>query len=83
MSTATETPAVIGSWVLDQTHSSVGFTVLYMGAAPFQGFFEMKPLPLVDLLLLCGVVAIWAMGLRYVWRNHIIEKLVTPDPEVS
>lgn len=40
MSTATETPAVIGSWVLDQTHSSVGFTVLYMGAAPFQGAFR-------------------------------------------
>lgn len=40
MSIATETPSVTGSWVLDQTHSSVGFTVLYMGVAPFQGTFR-------------------------------------------
>jgi polyisoprenoid-binding protein YceI len=40
MSTATETPAVTGSWVTDPTHSSVGFTVLYMGVAPFQGAFR-------------------------------------------
>ena len=40
MSIATETPVVTGSWVLDQTHSSVGFTVLYMGVAPFEGSFR-------------------------------------------
>ena len=40
MSTATDTPTVTGSWVLDPTHSSVGFTVLYMGVAPFQGAFR-------------------------------------------
>ena len=40
MSIATETPAVTGSWVTDPTHSAVGFTVLYMGVAPFQGSFR-------------------------------------------
>ena len=40
MSIATETPALTGSWVTDPTHSSVGFTVLYMGVAPFQGAFR-------------------------------------------
>lgn len=40
MSTATETPIVTGSWTLDTTHSSVGFEVLYMGTAPFQGAFR-------------------------------------------
>jgi polyisoprenoid-binding protein YceI len=40
MSTISETPVVTGSWVIDPTHSTVGFTVLYMGVAPFQGAFR-------------------------------------------
>jgi polyisoprenoid-binding protein YceI len=40
MSIATETPAVTGSWVTDPTHSTVSFTVLYMGVAPFEGAFS-------------------------------------------
>jgi polyisoprenoid-binding protein YceI len=40
MSTTTETRAVTGTWVIDPTHSSVGFTVQYMGVAPFQGAFR-------------------------------------------
>lgn len=40
MSIATDTSTITGSWVLDQTHSSVGFTVVYMGVAPFQGAFR-------------------------------------------
>ena len=40
MSIATETPIVTGSWTLDTTHSSVGFEVLYMNTAPFQGAFR-------------------------------------------
>ena len=40
MSIATETPAVTGTWVTDPTHSTVAFTVLYMGVAPFQGAFR-------------------------------------------
>lgn len=29
-----------GTWALDPTHSSVGFTVVYMGVAPFSGAFR-------------------------------------------
>ncbi len=29
-----------GTWTLDATHSSVGFTVVYMGVAPFSGAFR-------------------------------------------
>jgi polyisoprenoid-binding protein YceI len=32
------TPA--GTWNLDPVHSSIGFTVLYMGVAPFEGAFR-------------------------------------------
>jgi polyisoprenoid-binding protein YceI len=40
VSTTTERTAVTGSWVIDPTHSTVGFTVVYMGVAPFQGAFR-------------------------------------------
>jgi polyisoprenoid-binding protein YceI len=29
-----------GTWALDPTHSTIGFNVLYMGVAPFQGAFR-------------------------------------------
>ena len=29
-----------GTWTFDSTHSSVGFTVVYMGVAPFSGAFR-------------------------------------------
>ena len=40
MSTTIETPVATDTWVSDPTHSTVGFTVLYMGVAPFQGAFR-------------------------------------------
>lgn len=35
-------PSVVpaGTWTFDPTHSSVGFAVVYMGMAPFQGAFR-------------------------------------------
>ena len=41
MSTTTERPSVVtGEWVGDPTHSAIGFRVLYMGIAPFEGAFR-------------------------------------------
>lgn len=41
MSNTIETSVVpAGTWAIDPTHSSVGFTVVYMGVAPFQGAFR-------------------------------------------
>lgn len=40
MSSTIESPVVTGSWVIDPVHSTVGFTVQYMGVAPFQGAFR-------------------------------------------
>jgi polyisoprenoid-binding protein YceI len=40
MSTTTVTPVITESWVSDPTHSTIGFTVTYMGVAPFQGAFR-------------------------------------------
>lgn len=39
MSTITETPTLAGTWTLDKTHSSIGFSVVYMGVAPFKATF--------------------------------------------
>jgi polyisoprenoid-binding protein YceI len=35
-----ETGIPTGTWALDPTHSTIGFSVLYMGVAPFQGAFR-------------------------------------------
>jgi len=35
-----ETAVPTGTWVSDPTHSTVGFTVVYMGVVPFQGAFR-------------------------------------------
>ena len=40
MTSTTETVVPAGTWTLDQTHSTVGFTVTYMGVAPFRGTFR-------------------------------------------
>ena len=40
MASSTETLVPSGTWTLDPTHSTVGFTVTYMGVAPFQGTFR-------------------------------------------
>lgn len=40
MSTIEKTVAAAGTWKSDPTHSTVGFSVLYMGVAPFQGAFR-------------------------------------------
>ena len=41
MSSTIDTAVVpSGTWTFDATHSSVGFTVVYMGVAPFSGAFR-------------------------------------------
>lgn len=38
--TADRTITVTGAWQSDPTHSTIGFRVLYMGVAPFEGAFR-------------------------------------------
>jgi len=38
--TADRTTTVTGAWQSDPTHSTIGFRVLYMGIAPFEGAFR-------------------------------------------
>jgi polyisoprenoid-binding protein YceI len=39
MSTITEQSAVAGTWSLDTVHSKIGFSIVYMGVAPFETTF--------------------------------------------
>lgn len=39
-STIDTTQVPTGTWAIDPTHSTVGFTVVYMGVAPFKGAFR-------------------------------------------
>ena len=71
MSIATETPAVTGSWVTDPTHSSVGFTVLYMGVAPFQGAFREFEATLDE------------QGIRGVAQTSMLDACATPRTPCS
>jgi cation-transporting ATPase E len=41
-----------------------------------RGFFELVPLRPVDYALLVGVVAVWALALREIWRRRLFERLV-------
>jgi polyisoprenoid-binding protein YceI len=38
--TADRARALTGTWVSDPTHSTIGFRVVYMGIAPFEGAFR-------------------------------------------
>lgn len=40
MSSTTQVIVPAGSWTLDRAHSTVAFTVLYMGVAPYTGTFR-------------------------------------------
>ncbi len=38
--TIERSPALTGEWTVDPTHSTIGFRILYMGIAPFEGAFR-------------------------------------------
>jgi hypothetical protein len=37
------------------------------------------PLPVLDLATITGVVAVWALGLRFAWRAHLCERFLGLD----
>lgn len=76
-------PAWVGGDVLSgdrrPTILAAGMLVLFyviMAVPALRGFFELTPLPLLDHLLLAGVVAVWAVFLRYVWRTRLLERVL-------
>lgn len=67
-------PTILGILLL-------GAYAVVMLVPPVRNFFEMTPLPLQDLLLICVVVLVWAAGLRYAWRARVFERLISRDPQ--
>jgi cation-transporting P-type ATPase E len=42
-------------------------------------FFDLAPLGLVGYTLLAGLAIIWAFGLRWVWRSHVLDRFLNLD----
>ena len=40
----------------------------------FRSFFELASLPWFDYLLLLGISALWGLGVRWLWRNRILDR---------
>jgi hypothetical protein len=47
-----------------------------MAVPAVRGFFELVPLRGVDYLLLGLLAGVWAVGLRLVWRWHLLERML-------
>ncbi|HKC73850.1 MAG TPA: hypothetical protein VKF37_06565 [Chloroflexota bacterium] len=87
------TKAWVGGEVLSgdwrPTILAVGMLALYgvILSVPFlYRFFGLSPLPILDLAAITGVVAVWALGLRFAWRAHLFERFLGLDlrlPEVA
>lgn len=50
--------------------------IVILAVPPARSFFELEPLNPVDFGLIAGVTAIWAIGLRYVWRAQIFDRFL-------
>lgn len=64
-------PTVLGVIML-------GVYIVVMMVPPFRDFFLLKTLPVLDWLLIGLIVAVWAFLLRFAWRSHLFEKLLSP-----
>jgi cation-transporting ATPase E len=53
--------------------------VVVMIVPPFRTFFELEPLGIVDVGIIVGIVAVWAFGLRFIWRGKVLERLAGLD----
>ena len=42
-------------------------------------FFVLAPLGLFDIALLAAVVVAWAFSLRFIWRGHVLERIVREE----
>ena len=64
-----------GTWTFDSTHSSVGFTVVYMGVAPFSGAFRSFEASL-DETGLRGTAQVSSIDVD---NDQLAEHLASPD----
>jgi cation-transporting ATPase E len=48
---------------------------------PFtRSFFELAVLPPLDILMLVGIVVVWAVSLWFIWRARILDRIVGQPP---
>jgi cation-transporting ATPase E len=54
----------------------LGLYALVMVIPSLRGFFELVPLRVLDYLLICIVVVVWAFLLRLIWRGRVLERVL-------
>ena len=74
-STIEQTTIPSGTWAIDPTHSTIGFTVVYMGVAPFKGAFRSFEATLDDQGLR-GVVQASSVDVD---NDQLAEHLASPE----
>ena len=74
-STIEKTTVPAGAWAIDPTHSTIGFTVVYMGVAPFQGAFRSFEATLDDQ----GLRGVAQASSIDVDNDQLAEHLASPD----
>ena len=74
-STIEQTTIRSGTWAIDPTHSTIGFTVVYMGVAPFKGAFRSFEATLDDQGLR-GVVQASSVDVD---NDQLAEHLASPE----
>jgi polyisoprenoid-binding protein YceI len=74
-STTEKTMVPAGTWAIDPTHSTIGFTVVYMGVAPFQGAFRSFEATLDDQ----GLRGVAQASSIDVDNDQLAEHLASPD----
>lgn len=67
--------AIDGAWTLDPTHSSIGFSVVYMGVAPFTASFGDVTATLDD----TGIRGVAQAGSIDVGDENLAAHLASPD----
>ena len=53
-----------------------GFYVLSLIVPPFRTFFELRPLPLKDYLVLAMIAVVWGIAIREIWRQKVMGRLM-------
>ena len=53
--------------------------IVVLSSPNLRSFFDLIPLAVVDYLFLGSVAALWAWGLRAIWRNNILERFLSLD----
>jgi cation-transporting ATPase E len=48
---------------------------------PLAGIFDLRPVELLDAVVIAAAAAVWVFLVRWAWRRRLLERFVGTDPE--